>query len=321
DSERQDRVVYRFTTSNTHLKIALPVGADLGSLEMHIDGRRLTPELDRQRELSIALPGLPRSEHLLELRYHFVDAQTLGQLALACPQLNPAGWTQQLYWQLVLPENEHVLFAPAHYTREFSWVWSGLLWQRQPPLEQRELESWVGTVSSGAVTSGDSPRVAGETEEQFAARERQRVGSTNRYLFSTVGTVEPLEVYSLTRARLVFLASLPLLLGGLLVIYFPSARHPAVLFALALFILSASLVDPESAVLLAQASSLGLVLTVVAAVMARVSVRPQVATIAVRGSSKAIERTATEMYQRAPGSRPSTATNPLVPTAPPEGES
>ncbi|MBI3839595.1 MAG: hypothetical protein HY288_16870, partial [Planctomycetia bacterium] len=47
DSERQDRVVYRFTTSNTHLKIALPVGADLGSLEMHIDGRRLTPELDR----------------------------------------------------------------------------------------------------------------------------------------------------------------------------------------------------------------------------------------------------------------------------------
>ena len=209
-----------------------------------------------------------------------------------------------------------MVFAPAHYTREFSWVWSGWFWQRQPPLEQKDLESWVGVAATG-----DPVRTAGESDEQFAARERQRASSTNRYLFSTVGTVEPLTVSMLSRARLVFLASLPLLLGGLLVIYFPFARHPAMLFALALLLLSASMVDPESALLVAQASSLGLVLAVVAAVMARVSVRPRVVTIPVRGSSKAIERNPTEMYQRVPGSRTSTATNPLVPAAPPEGQS
>jgi hypothetical protein len=148
--------------------------------------------------------------------------------------------------------------------------------------------------------------------------------STNRYLFSTVGTVEPLEVYTLSRARLVLWASLPLLIVGLLLIYFPAARHPGLLFAVAVLLAAGTLFDPEVALLVAQASVLGVVLTAIAALLSRSSVRPAThSTVAVRGSSMSLgEHSATELYQRGPSSPSpaSTSTEPLVPSLSPEGE-
>ena len=138
-----------------------------------------------------------------------------------------------------------------------------------------------------------------------------------------MGTVEPLRLYTLGRARLVLLASLPLLVFGLGLIYVPWLRHPATLFVMAILVAAAGLVAPQVALLLAQASLLGLVLLGVAALMARLVPRAAVPTPPARGSSYAvIERSVTELYHRSPGggSHPaSTATNPLVPMSP-EGE-
>jgi hypothetical protein len=130
-------------------------------------------------------------------------------------------------------------------------------------------------------------------------------------------------LYTVSRARLVLAASLPLLVCGLLLIYFPAVRHPAALFVVAVLVAAGSLIDPESAVVLAQASIVGLVLAVVAAALARLSARPVSQTTPVRGSSQAIERNVSEIYQRGSGSgaMASTATNPLVPAVAPEGES
>ena len=316
DGQRQDRAIYRFTTSEPSLKLSLPPGADLASLELEVDSRGVKPQLDQQRDLVVGLAGSSRGEHLLELRYHFMEHQLPGQISLMGPQIKSANWVQQLYWQVILPANEHLLSAPPHFSSESTWVWKNLYWQRKPSLEQHELEALLGSSSqaNGALKSGETP-------EQLATREQARLNATNRYLFSTAGVVGPLEVYSISRARLVFFASFPLLAGGLLLIYFPAARHPAVLFALAVLVASGSLIDPDTALLLAQAASLGVALAIMAAVMARTSVRPVPSTIAVRGSSRAIERSATEMYQRAPGtgSQPA-STNPLVSTSAPEGE-
>ena len=316
DSRRQDRAIYRLTTSEPSLKLSLPPGADLASLELEIDSRAVKPQLDQKRDLVVGIVSNSRGEHLLELRYHFIEPQPPGQISLAGPQIKSANWIQQLYWQVILPANEHLLTVPRHFSSESAWVWKNLFWQRQPSLEQPELESWLGSTS----TAASAPK-SGESPELLAARERARLNATNRYLFSTAGMVGPLEVYSISRARLVFFASLPLLAGGLLLIYFPAARHPAVLFALAVLVASGSLIDPDTALLLAQAASLGVALTVMAAILARTSIRPMPSTIAVRGSSRAIERSATEMYQRAPGtgSQPA-STNPLVSTSAPEGE-
>jgi hypothetical protein len=319
DVTRQDRAVYRFTTSEPRIQLTLPPGADMGLLELEIDSRRAVPDAINQSDVTVSLPGTVGGEHLLELRYHFAERPPSGSLALAPVQFKSANWVQQFYWQLIVPAHEHVLVAPAHFTREFRWAWSDFFWQRQPSWEQRDLESW-----NGAAVSAESARLADETPEQFAARQKIAARATNRYLFSTVGTIEPLEIYTSSRARLVFWASLPLLLCGLALIYFPLARHPALLFALGVLVAAGSFVDPDSALLFAQAATLGMALVVTAALLARFSARSPVPTTPVRGSSKAlVERGATEIYHRAAAhsSQPSTATDPLMSATSGEAES
>jgi hypothetical protein len=318
ETRRHDRAVFRFSTSEPSLRLLLPEGAEMGSLELELDGRRVAPEVGPQasgREILVPMTGTLSGQRVLELRYHFSRRPPRGNLALEAPRIQTGGWLNRLYWQLVLPASEHVFGAPANYAREYRWIWSNLFWRRQASLGERELESWIGIAPSP-----DGRRLSGETEQQFAERKQVQASASNRYLFSTVGAVEPLDVYTISRTRLVMLGSLPLLICGLLLIYLPAARHPSMLLVAAVVVVAAALVDPEAAMLLGQGASLGLMLALVALVLARVSVRPTEAVVAMRGSSRAIQRPHTEVYARAPagGSQPSTATNPLVPTSAPE---
>jgi hypothetical protein len=303
---RQDRAMFRLSSRQERIEASLPEGTDMRSLSLAVDGAQVVPESVRQRQIVVPLPESARGEHLLEMRYRFVERDGEGSLRLAGPRLSSANWVQQLYWQLTLPENEQLLFAPTSHSEESSWAWSGFYWQRQPTLVERELESWIA-----AGLAGDSFRPPAEPARQAAG--------ANRYVFSGAGTIEPLEVYTLSRARLVLVASLPVLLCGLALIYFPVARHPAALFVLAVVVAAGSFVAPRSALVLAQASVLGLALAGIAALLAQMLPRPAPATIPVRGSSQSLrERSVTERYPRLPAPSvqpPSTATDPLVPTS------
>jgi hypothetical protein len=314
-TSRQDRAVFRLATRQGRLPVRLPGGADVRSLVLEVDAVRVAPESMRQREVTVPLPVSSSGEHLLEMRYHFANRAGKGSLTLEGPQIPSAAWVQQLYWQLDLPEDEQILFAPSTYTEEQTWVWSDYFWQRRPTLSQRDLQNWIV-----AGPGGDWSRLPGTTSWPEAAREPSGAGSTNRFLFSTVGTIEPLDPYTLGRAQLVLFASLPVLACGLILIYFSAARHPAVLFVLAVLLAGASFAAPRSALLLAQASALGLALAGVAALLARMLPRITPAAIPVRESSQSLrERSATERYQRphSGSSRPaSTATDPLIPTSP-----
>jgi hypothetical protein len=312
DSFRQDRALFRLSTNRRRIDVSLPEGADMRSLAILVNGAAVLPESIRTQTATIPLDS-GMTDLLLEVRYHFAGRAPQGSLEIQGPQLPSARWIQQLYWQLIVPSGEHVVLSPERYTEELGWVWSDFFWQRESTLGEQDLERWVS-----AGTAADESFRPGA-----ASLARTSGGSANRYLFSTVGTVEPLRFYTLGRARLVLLASLPLLVFGLGLIYVPWLRHPATLFVMAILVAAAGLVAPQVALLLAQASLLGLVLLGVAALMARLVPRTAVPTPPARGSSYAvIERSVTELYHRSPGggSHPaSTATNPLV-SMTPEGE-
>ncbi len=317
DRVRQDRAMFQLTTDRQRLDVSLPEGADRQTLFLIVDGIRVEPEAVVKRMVTVPLAE-GRRDHSLELRYHFASRPAQGSLVLEGPQIPSARWVQQLYWQLVVPSGEHVLFTPRHYTEELAWTWADFFWQRKPTLGQADLHRWVNSTALSDLSGGnpDSLPYGHKGQLQFA---------NNRYLFSTVGSVQPLALYTLSRARLVLLASLPLLVVGLVLIYFPASRHPAILLLLAVALATSGIVVPQLTILLAQASLLGLVLVALAAALTSLMPRARRESAApIRGSSYAvIERSATELYHRSPpsGSHPaSTATNPLVPTSP-EGES
>jgi hypothetical protein len=303
DELRQERAIYRFTTSAPVLHVSLPASVVLSDLKMRIDNKLVVAEVDRDNQLAVRLPAalVPR-EHLLQLDYRFTPRERGSHVEIAAAQFKPGVWVRRLYWQLILPEQEHLLFSSGDYTREFTWSWDHFGYRRQPTLEQPELETWIGA------TPGDLPPPA-----------------ANRYLFSSLGPQADLNIWTIRRSALVFGASLAVLLAAFVIIYVPAVRHPAALFIAAVALLAGSLIEPEAALLFAQAAALGICLALVAAALARrVNRRLAPAVTIVRSPSSILDRSLTQSLPRAgrSGSQPSTATAPLaMQVASPESKS
>jgi hypothetical protein len=200
-----------------------------------------------------------------------------GHVVLHAPVLGPGqeGLTvRRLYWQLVLPPDEHLLINPPDFTGEYSWAWTDFHWGRRPLLDQAELEAW-----SGATTETPVP------------------AATNRYLFSGIGAGDVLEVRTAGRSWLVLTASGGALVLGLLLIYVPMVRHPALLLCAALGILAAGAIYPEPTLLISQAASLGLLLTAMAGWLERsMSRRRRRAGLYRGGASSFVDRESTQTH-------------------------
>jgi hypothetical protein len=240
DPDRQDRAVFRVTSTERELQLGLPAGAAQGSVVLYVDGEAVTPHVAGPGLLSFALAPTTR-EHLVDVRYYYSTPQAnRGALALEMPRLGGNAWIRRLYWQLILPRNEHVLATPAGFTRECVWGWNEFFWDRRPLLEQSELEAWVG-----------------------AAHETPAPEESNRYLFSAMGRVETCEFRTAARTTIVLLASGAALFVGLLLIHVPAVRHPSSLLVLALVVCCVGALYPEPMLLLAQAAGLGIALAIV----------------------------------------------------------
>ncbi|HTU25169.1 MAG TPA: hypothetical protein VMF30_07215 [Pirellulales bacterium] len=295
---RHDRVLYRFRSGDRHLRLAIPPGAT--SLEVTLDQKPVEIDKEERGEYVVPLTAVDGNEHHLQLSYSFPRRPLGFHLEAQPPEIRPEPTVHQLYWELILPTSDHLLTAPAEFTTEYTWERNGLVWRRELSLDQTKLEQQLG------VTALPAPAAQG-----------------NRYLFSTVGLV-PLDLWWAPRSVLVFGASAVLLAVGLALIYFPRLRHPATIFALGVLVLAATLVNPESAIVIAQAALVGVLLLAIAALLARRTLPPPAPAPIVsssRGSSRAVlDRSITEAYFRPPrGPQPSTATAPAVPISP-EGE-
>ncbi len=247
-SARQDRAAYQLTTNRKEIEVVFPVGVAINQAVVRVDGKRVESRAVAEDRLLILLPGQREGHRFaIELRYHFPEPRPpRGAMRLEFPQLGPDAWVRRMYWQLVLPVNEHVMANPSGFISEFTWDWRGYFWGRQPLLDQAQLESWVGV----------APRAP--------LPER-----ANLYLFSTLGDVEQAEVHTAGRTWIVLWASGAALVAGLLLIYVPASRHPATLLVVGIVLLAAGMIAPEPTLLLAQAASLGLVLTLLAGLLER----------------------------------------------------
>ena len=109
---RQDRAVYRFTTSSEQVSLRLPAEISAVNLEVRLDRRFLRPAMDNDGTLQLKLPPGPEHQsHILEIRYQWHGSGERSHLIDArWPHFAEGVWVQRMYWQLVLPSTEHLLF-------------------------------------------------------------------------------------------------------------------------------------------------------------------------------------------------------------------
>lgn len=311
-SSRQDRAVFRFTSNQKELEVIVPAGVEPEDVKTMLDRAEVEAQATPEGRLLIALPNDSNHRpHWLELHYPFAGGRSRrGQLSMELPRLGRDVWVRRVYWQLVLPRNEHVIVAPEGFTPEFNWGWNEIFlgripifigrvpafWGRVPVLEQPQLETWAGATHLRAVPE-----------------------ATSRYLFSTMGPVTECEVRTASRSFLVLITSGAVLLVGMLLIYVPSSRHPATLLAGAVLLVSAAVLYPGATLQAAQAGSLGLVLTLCAVLLHCVVARRRRGTLLRETASAILETGSTQSQYRLPmvGNRASTQTAPAAASLPP----
>lgn len=267
-STRQDRAVFRFTSTKKQVELVVPAGVHPREVELWLDEKRIKAQSTPEGHLIVALPGDgPSARHRLEAMYRLASsAGGPGLRAIELPHLGPDTWVQRTYWQLVLPPQEHVILPPEQFTEEYCWGWNGFFWGREPLLTQSALETWSG------------------------ARHLTEVPArTSQYLYSVLGTVTRCEVRTVRRPLVVLAASGAALVLGLLWVYVRLARHPLCLAAGAATLSWAIVVYPDLSLLGAQAAALGVLLAAGAAALQRRLQRRQRAAVW-EGSSSVVER-------------------------------
>ncbi len=236
EAGREDRIVFRFTSSRPRALLRLPPGVVADDLKATFDGAPLAAPVgaDGQVRLNWTPDPVPRP-HVLELRYRFDQTRPLGGWQhLATAEFVDDVWSRQTYWQLVLPENSHLLSDPPGANGEFTWAWQRFHWGRKPTWEQPDLERWCG-----------------------ATRQPVPPRHSNRYLLSTVGRTPALDVFLADRATLVLLMSGTSLAAGLAVLYWPVLRRPPLLLAAGVAVIAAGCWHPETALVVSQSAALG----------------------------------------------------------------
>ncbi|HKD36634.1 MAG TPA: hypothetical protein VKB78_07530, partial [Pirellulales bacterium] len=265
-SVRQDRAVYYVTSDADSFHIKLPAGIQPRDVELALDGNSIAAVPDATGGLVINLSANPsQANHLISMRYQFdgLAAQT-GWRSFELPSFDKQVNVRKTYWQLVLPNDETLLGAGSELAPEYVWRWRnyGLGIERTPLKEQPQLEQWVGMPVVGAqIDSAKGTRPAW-LDDDLPSR-------TNRYLFSAIGAQGKFDIFTMQRWLLLFGASLGALILGLAAIYLPSLRGLRVLISAAGVLLVAVLLWPEAALLLAQAASFGVCLTILAFALRR----------------------------------------------------
>jgi hypothetical protein len=216
-----------------------------GPVRVTVDGRPVPSDVSSGGELVIPLDQLTANEtkpHLLEIEYQVRQGLSSSALNVARPDDDTC--VRQAYWQLVVPDDHHLLSSPSGLTREFTWRWGRWHFSR------------VAAVDWAAGPLG--------------SRSADALGSANgrhEYLFSTLGPLPALSLRVMHRTWLVLLASGGAFGLGMLLMYVPAVRRREVLLGAAALLSVVSLLLPEPMLVMAQAASLGLAAALIMALL------------------------------------------------------
>jgi len=252
----QDRAAFHLRSTNSQATIELPPDAPAGEVEVLVDSQpaqvssraagRIVVRLVRDSSNPVDAAAEPTT-HTLEVRFRRPIQQALiTRHRLTPPQIDATTELSQVYWQIILPADEHIVQSPEQLVSASQWQWLGAFWGRRPVMSQTDLEKWVGASAQIAPAMND-----------------------NQYLFTGLLPVSSIALVTAPRWLVVLLASslaLALLVGWF---YLPLRTRPWMLVALIAVIAVSAVAYPTAALLIAQASAIGIVLAPLSMLLSR----------------------------------------------------
>jgi hypothetical protein len=253
----QDRAAFHLRSSNSQATIELPPDAPAGEVEVLVDGQpaqvtsraagRIVVRLLKDSTIQANVVVSEPTTHTVEVRFRQpVQQAFITRHRLTPPQIDATTELSQVYWQIVLPADEHIIGSPEQLVSASQWQWFGAFWGRRPTMSQTDIERWVGATAQIAPTDGES-----------------------QYLFTGLLPVSSIALVTAQRWLIVLLASssaLALLVGWF---YLPLRLRPWMLAGLVAAIAATAITYPTAAVLIAQASVIGVVLALLSMLLAR----------------------------------------------------
>jgi hypothetical protein len=259
----QDRAAFRLRTTAGQATVELPPDLPSNEFETLVDRKPAEVLSQAHGRLVVRLPVSSANAsndnsgaatvHTLELRsrqpaqggllqeHRFTPSQVEGSMALS-----------QVYWQVIVPGDEHIIQQPAQLLPAGAWQWLGSFWGRKPLKTQSELEEWVG-----------------------ASRQIAPTESESQYLYTGLLPISTIEIAIAPRWLVVLVASSSVLLVALALLYIPRSQRRWLLIAIVCLLLLVSIAYPEAALLLGQAAILGLLLSGISVLLSRSVRRPR----------------------------------------------
>lgn len=249
DSVRVDRGIYQITSDRDSITLRLP-SAVVKEKKLTVQSNHVPVPYRLSPKGELTIPLTDRQKHQmfpLEIWYQ-ISEDSRRSMRLELPHFGDDTLIRCEYWQLILPQNRHVIGVPAGWTPEYHWGWTnGLFWGRVPSVRMEE----IGFQSGVSEETTISPQA-------------------NQYLFSTLQPVSHTSFQVFERSVIVLFCSSLALLIGLILIYFPRTRYAGSLLGLGIALAAMAVYQPAPVLLMLQASSFGVLLALAAAYIYRI---------------------------------------------------
>lgn len=187
-------------------------------------------------ELVVVLPA-DSASHIVDLRVWSETTQA-GLLDQVQPILRLPFGTGRVYWQVIVPDNAHVIWSAPTVRRAMRWEFDRWTLSRQSVMTDQSLLDWVGASNESVVPPGNSYLYLGSDISSFRVR-------------------------LISRSSLWLLVGLVVLGLASLLVYVPSARNPMTAVVGAIAFAGLLSVAPDASILIGQFAMFALVLVVV----------------------------------------------------------
>ncbi len=232
---RYERLLATVTGSG-NLRLGLPEDLDNLAVVLKVDDQPQAQIGNIDGALDIPLSA-DRSQHTLDLQIWYAhDMSSLGDRLRPAIQL-PVG-VGQVYWNVIVPADQHVVWASPTLGRSMSWKFDRWRIRRVASQSEAKLAAWAG----GTI--------------------REQVVIGNRYLFLG-NDATSFRTVSFGRAVIWAIVGGSVLLISTLVVSVPGMRHPLAVVIAAVGLCGLTLLAPDAAVLVGQLALLAMALVAV----------------------------------------------------------